>query len=89
MPDHRHLIEQKVQDILLHDWDPIGVSELDGALDEYDLYARSLPDMLLAGASEGELYRYLAWAEFDHMGLPRQGTRAPVVAQKLFRLTET
>ncbi|PVE55365.1 hypothetical protein [Rhizobium rhizogenes] len=89
MPDHQSLIEQKVRTILLHDWDPIGVSELDGALDEYDLYARSLSDMLLAGASEDELYRYLAWAEFEHMGLPRQGTRAPVVAQKLFRLTET
>lgn len=89
MPDHHSLIEQKVRSILLHDWDPIGVSKLDGALDEYDLYARSLSDMLLAGASEEELYGYLAWAEFEHRGLPKQGSNAPVVAQKLFRLTET
>lgn len=89
MPDHHSLIEQKVRSILLHDWDPIGVSKLDGALDEYDLYARSLSDMLLAGASEEELYRYLAWAEFEHMGLPKQGSNAPAIAQKLFRLTET
>lgn len=89
MPDHHSLIEQKVRSILLHDWDPIGILDLDGPLDEYDLYARSVSDMLLDGASEEELYRYLAWAEFEHMGLPKQGTRAPVIAQKLFRLTET
>lgn len=33
--------------------------------------------------------RSFAWAEFEHMGLPKQGSNAPAIAQKLFRLTET
>ncbi|MGN8172537.1 hypothetical protein [Agrobacterium sp. 22117] len=88
MADHRTSIEQTVQRILLTEWDPIGIKDFDGAQDEYDSYVRPLCDLIFEGASEDAFYRYLLWAEVDHMGLPLEGNRASAIAKKLFSLSQ-
>jgi hypothetical protein len=60
----------RVREVLLRDWDPIGIRDADGPRDEYDEYAGRLTSMLLHDATDREdLARYLIWAQSEQMGL--------------------
>jgi hypothetical protein len=63
-----------VREILLHDWDPIGVYDIPEATDEYDAYADKAYVMLMdEGANTSEIARYLYIVATDHMGLTDDG----------------
>ena len=77
---HRHIsdrLRHSVRAILLHDWDPIGVGEIEAAADEYDSYVESICRMLLSGADSNRLAEHLVELETGAMGLsevPRDRT---------------
>jgi hypothetical protein len=59
----------KIRKVLLNNWDPIGVSEFDGAEDEYDQYIPAIYELILSNASEQAFFDYLWHIETDLMGL--------------------
>jgi hypothetical protein len=59
----------EVREVLLREWDPIGVGHNPECRDEYDRYARTLCRYLKEGADEYRLAAYLARAGAGAMGL--------------------
>jgi hypothetical protein len=67
----------RVREILLRDWDPIGVSGIPEAADEYDTYANRAYVMLMdEGATVSEIAGYLYTVATEHMGLTDHGRLA-------------
>ena len=61
---------QRVRQVLLEHWDPIGVRNIPEASDEYDRYVGELYVMLMDdGASVEAIDRYLVTAATQHMGI--------------------
>src|SRR5437868_11934527 len=80
-------LQASIADVLLHDWDPIGIQDEAGAQDEYDDYVGGVYRLLVDGATETQLADHLFRIEADAMGIPRSdpSTLLPV-AKKLFAL---
>jgi hypothetical protein len=80
----------RVREILLRDWDPIGVSGIPEAADEYDTYANRAYVMLMdEGATASEIAGYLYIVATEHMGLTdheRLAEKSEQVAQLLVQL---
>ena len=72
-----------LSEILLHDWDPIGINDEVVVRDEYDPYAAEISRMLASGASASELAQYLVRIETEGLGLRARPERARAVAQTL------
>jgi hypothetical protein len=80
-------IQESIRQVLLRDWDPIGVSDIPEAQDEYDVYVGGVYRLLASEASEDEIIEHLFKVESDTMGMPaadREGLRG--VARKLIEL---
>ena len=75
-----------VKQILLRDWDPIGVQNVAQAQDEYDVYASPIAAMLTTRISIDDLSKYLLDSETRSMGLAGHRARAVAVAHKLYGL---
>jgi len=60
---------EEIKRILLVDWDPIGVSDIPEAADEYDAYAAHIFTKLKSGWSQEDVAHYLDWAARENMGL--------------------
>jgi hypothetical protein len=58
-----------VRDILLHEWDPIGVNDEELCLDEYDSYAPAICRWLREGVDEHRLSNHLGELQRVSMGL--------------------
>lgn len=52
-------IQKSIGEVLLSDWDPIGVNDVPEAQDEYDSYVGDVYRMLASGCSEDELVEHL------------------------------
>jgi hypothetical protein len=76
--------ELEVRRILTDEWDPIGVQDFPGALDEYDRYGRVIGLMLFQGVRLAELEIYLHRVRTDYMGISfgMTGAREPAVLQR-------
>ncbi len=74
--DRARIYHEAIRRILLKEWDPIGVSEINEAQDEYDSYVGAIYKMLIARKPKNELFDYLWWLETEHMGVTgnRQAT---------------
>lgn len=77
---------ENVRQVLMSDWDPIGIRDVSEARDEYDDYARQIVRRLAAGASTAELCKRLLEIETAAMGLPGNRERANEAARKLWRI---
>jgi hypothetical protein len=67
----------QVREILLRDWDPIGIYGIPEATDEYDAYASRAYVMLMdEGATASEIAGYLFTVATEHMGLTDRGRLA-------------
>lgn len=80
-------IQESISHVLLQDWDPIGVSDIPEAQDEYSAYVGGVYRLLASGASEDEIVEHLFKIERDTIGLPavdRKDLRG--VARKLIEL---
>lgn len=75
-----------IRDVLLREWDPIGVAGIPEAADEYDSYISQVHGLLLRQKPLHELIDFLWWAETEHMGLAGNRRRTEQVAERLLRL---
>lgn len=62
-------IQASIREVLLHEWDPIGIQDVPEAQDEYDSYVGGLYRLLASGSSEDELVEHLRLIETSNMGL--------------------
>ncbi len=63
----------RVRELLMREWDPIGVAGIDGAADEYDRYADKAYVMLMDDrATAREIADYLTEIATKHMGTNRE-----------------
>ena len=58
-----------VDEVLHYVWDPIGISSIPQARDEYHSYLPQVFSLLRSGATEAELDAHLASIASDRMGL--------------------
>ena len=80
--DRTRRLRADLRQRLLDDWDPIGVSGVPEADDEYDGYLTPLMRLLHSGAREKEVRDYLVGV-LDGMGLRPHGDREDRVARDL------
>ena|ERR1041385_7501486 len=97
-PDQRcgREVMQTIREVLMRDWDPIGVAGIPEAADEYDMYIASVYRILVDTRSEDELVSFLFRTETQTMGLSPSAlneaqevmhkSRLKVVARKLLAL---
>jgi len=64
-----HAIQESIREILLRDWDPIGINDVPEASDEYDSYVGGVYRLLASGCSVEELINHLFIIETRTMGL--------------------
>ena len=80
-------VMQAIREVLMRDWDPIGVASHPEAADEYDSYIASVYRILVDTRSEDELVDFLFRMETETMGLsPRSSDHLRDVARKLLLL---
>lgn len=77
------LLASEVERILFEDWDPIGVNELGGPLDEYASYAPVIVRLLGEGASADTIVAHLAKIESEQMGVSSPPEHNAMVVNKL------
>ena len=80
-------IQEAIRQVLLHEWDPIGVSDIPEAHDEYDSYVGGIYRLLASGASEYQIIERLYNLETVDMGLPGNREGLKRVAEKLAELS--
>jgi hypothetical protein len=79
-------LQARIREVLLRDWDPIGVSDITEAVDEYDDYIHEIHGLLIRRESRHRLVDHLWWIETDHMALFGNRSRTEAVADRLMGL---
>ena len=72
-----------IRQILLHDWDPVGVADVLQAQDEYDSYIARIYAMLIRHEPRHKLVEHLWLIETEYMGLAGNRQRTEVTAERL------
>lgn len=62
--------ERQIGQVLLEQWDPLGVHETAGPHEEYTQYVHDVYGLLARGASDVQLARHLHRIEREEMNLP-------------------
>jgi hypothetical protein len=60
---------RRVDEVLHTIWDPIGISEIPEARDEYQSYVPKVAEFLFEQKKKEELEAYLHWLAIQHIGL--------------------
>lgn len=76
-------LQSKIKDVLIKEWDPIGVQGMPEAQDEYDAYVAGIYKLLISKKTENEIFEYLWWVETEHMGLIGDQQRTRLIARSL------
>lgn len=81
----------RVNEVLHYLWDPIGVSDIPEARDEYDSYAGVVFSLIKRGAAEKEIAEYLRNTRVVHMGMRQKDERGneEEIAETLISWKET
>lgn len=79
-------IADAIRQILLHDWDPIGIGTKDGPIDEYDSHIGGVYRLLASHADAAQVAAHLASIQTDRMGLPRGAESLIQVANRLLAI---
>ena len=79
---------EAIKNILLNEWDPIGVSDIDEANDEYDSYVPALYKMLLTRKPVHEIFAYLWQLETEHMELSGDRQHTEMIAERLLSIRD-
>jgi hypothetical protein len=87
-PDNDNLLQRRIHDALLHEWDPIGIEQFPEAQDEYDSYVPDVCHRLLSGASFEQVFDYLWSLETQHMGLRGDRQRTEQFANRVIEIGE-
>ena len=73
-------IQDAIRQILLQDWDPIGVRDAPTAQDEYDGYVGGIYRLLASAASPEAVAKHLGAIETEQMGLEHTQPSAPTLS---------
>lgn len=76
----------RIRDVLLHEWDPIGVAGIPEAQDEYDSHVGPVFALLKKRSTAAEVFEHLWALERDHMGLAGNREKTQRVAAALAAL---
>lgn len=86
--DRAREYHRAIREILMKEWDPIGVSDVPEAQDEYDSYIPHIYGLLIHHKTEQEIFRYLWELETDYIGLCGNRQQTEKVAKLLIELRE-
>ena len=86
--DRARRYHEGIRRILLHNWDPIGVSDVAQAQDEYDSYVSKIYGMLIRHEPRHKLVDHLWWIETDNMGLAGDRQRTEATVDRLLGLRD-
>ncbi|MFC1679882.1 hypothetical protein ACFL2T_06700 [Elusimicrobiota bacterium] len=84
--DMARLYHDAIREVLLREWDPIGVGDVREAQDEYDSYVAGVHERLVGRSSEEELFAHLWEIETGHMGLAGDRRHTEAIAKRLVGL---
>ena len=80
-------IQQRIGEVLLRSWDPLGVANEPEAADEYTAYVGGVYRLLATGASEREIAEHLVRLETEQLGYRDSEWRMLVpIARRLRKL---
>jgi hypothetical protein len=83
-------IQDSIREVLMRNWDPIGVSEVPEALDEYDAYISPVYRILVGTRSTDDLVECLRRIEREEIGIrPSDPEAYRKIAEKLLDLEVT
>ena len=82
-------LHRRADEVLHYIWDPIGVSGVPMARDEYSGYVARLVSLVMAGATENVLTDFLSEIRTVGMGLPSSREKDASTAQILLDWKET
>ena len=84
-------VKEKINELLFFEWDPLGISELDGFgetnTDEYRRYVEPLYDLLRVGSDSFIIMNYLNSVEYKLLGRFLTYSKSLIVSQKLSALS--
>lgn len=84
----KHLFA-RIREVLLHEWDPMGLADAPGTPHDYDAVAREVHALLTGeGATVARVAHYLEWAEGELMGLQRRPEAAREAARRVLALRD-
>ena len=84
----KHLFA-RIREVLLRDWDPMGLGDAPGTPDDYDAVARELHALVTDRSTTAErVAAYLRWVEREQMGLQRRPGMATEAAERLMALMD-
>ena len=84
----KHLFA-RIRQVLLSDWDPMGLADAPGTPDDYDAVARELHALVTdRSATVERIAAYLRWIEREQMGLQRRPGMATGAAERLMALID-
>jgi hypothetical protein len=79
-------IQQRIREVLLRDWDPIGVGKEPDLNDEYDAYIGGVYRLLASGAGPRAVAEHIAQIETEQMGFGTSPDKLVPLAEKLCAL---
>lgn len=79
-------VEKSVKEVLLNEWDPIGVKDNPNAKSEYDSYALKVVGMLYNGAAEDQIFEFLKNVVLHDFELSADENNLHLIAKKLMGL---
>jgi hypothetical protein len=80
--------QDAIRELLMREWDPIGVRDVPQAQDEYDSYISQVYGMLIRREPRYKLVDFLWWAETESMGLCGNRQRTGQVVDLLKQLIQ-
>jgi len=79
----------RIREVLLNDWDPMGLHDAAVPPDDYDDVAREVHAILTGPEASAErVAAYLRWIERARMGLQRRPGQATAAAARLMALLD-
>ncbi len=82
----RFELRSKIKEILLYEWDPIGIKDSPDAQDEYDTYIDTLYSYVITKSDFKVILNYLRYIQEKVMGLDVDEEKLRKIAQKLWLL---
>ncbi len=80
-------IQRAIGEVLLRNWDPLGVKDEPQAQDEYDAYVGGVYQLIAAGATAKQIAEHLVRIETDRLGYGDTDPKMLIpLANKLLRL---
>lgn len=82
LPPQQLELYQALDKLLLQEWDPIGISDCEGAEDEYQGYLPKVFSLVLSNASSREIAEYLNWVITERMSMNENMQHSLNIAEK-------